>query len=226
MKEIVRKEIKYIIPIEKFAHLRKKLELLMEKDTYGIEGKYTVRTQYFDSVRDDDLFDNLDGVMEKRKIRIRTYSLDSSTAKLEYKCKSNTDVRKLSLLISREEAIGMENGQYEFLLKREEDLARFLFAKMSKNGYLPKTIVEYERMAYKYSVSDLRITFDTSIKGTVNPYGLFHRRSALIPLLNHDIGILEIKYNNFIASPFTKIIQEIDQVVEASSKYSISRLLI
>lgn len=226
MLEVLRKEIKYIIPIERFLMLKKKLDLMMEKDSYGDDGKYMVRTQYFDSVKDQDLFDNLEGVMEKRKIRIRIYSPDSEIAKLEYKCKSGIEGRKMSLAISKSDAIEMEEGRFESLLSRQEELAYFLYVKTVQNAYRPKTIVEYDRMAYSYPVSDLRITFDTSVRGTVNPYGLFNQDISSIPLLTEDLGVLEVKYNQFVPSPFKRVIEEIDNSSEAISKYSISRLLI
>ena len=226
MLEVLRKEIKYIIPIERFLVLEKKLNLMMEKDNYGDDGKYTVRTQYFDSINDQDLFDNLHGVEEKRKIRVRIYSPDAKTAKLEYKCKSNTDGRKMSLIISRAEAIEMEKGRFDFLLNREENLAKQLYVKIMKNAYRPKSIVEYNRMAFAYPVSDLRITFDTSLRGTVDPYGLFNEKLASIPLLNEDLGVLEVKYTGLIPSPFRHIVDEIDNIPEGISKYSLSRLLI
>lgn len=226
MLEVLRKEIKYLVPIERFLILKKKLELVMEKDKHGDDGSYRVRTQYFDSLNDQDLFDNLHGVEEKRKIRVRIYSPDTDRAKLEYKCKSNLDSRKMSITISREEAIEMEKGRFSFLLNRDEELAIRLYIKIMQNAYRPKTIVEYSRMAYAYPISDLRITFDTFLRGTVDPYGLFNKELASIPLLNEDLGVLEIKYNGFIPSPFRSIVQEIDNIPEALSKYSLSRLLI
>lgn len=226
MLEVLRKEIKYIIPIERFLVLEKRLNLMMKKDSYGDDGKYTVRTQYFDSINDQDLFDNLHGVEEKRKIRVRIYSPDAKTAKLEYKCKSNIDGRKMSLIISRAEAIEMEKGRFDFLLNREENLAKQLYVKIMKNAYRPKTIVEYNRMAFAYPVSDLRITFDTSLRATVDPYGLFNEKLASIPLLNEDLGVLEVKYTGLIPSPFRHIVDEIDNIPEGISKYSLSRLLI
>ncbi len=50
MKDVLRKEIKYIVPLENFYRLKNTLEAVMEKDPYGDNGRYMVRTQYFDSV--------------------------------------------------------------------------------------------------------------------------------------------------------------------------------
>ena len=54
-----------------------------------------------------------------------------------------------------------------------------------KNAYRPKSIVEYNRMAFAYPVSDLRITFDTSLRATVDPYGLFNEKEVPIELFTN-----------------------------------------
>ncbi len=94
MLEVLRKEIKYIVPIEYFIKIENRLKGLMTYDKNGEYGKYYVRSQYFDSIDNRDYFDNLNGAFEKQKIRLRIYSPSAENAKLEYKCKSNTDGKK------------------------------------------------------------------------------------------------------------------------------------
>lgn len=225
MQTVFRKEIKYMIPVEQMRSLEKKLDIFMIRDSNGINGKYVVRSQYYDSMTDQDLRDNLDGVEEKRKIRLRIYSSDDQKAKLEYKCKSGSDGVKYSITISREEAELMENQNYEFLLNYKDTLASRLYAKMTQNIYRPKTIIQYDRTAFLYPVSDTRITFDYNIRGSVNPYGLYRREPFLVPLAGSDTGVLEIKYNNFVPSILKSVLCEVDNLPEASSKYSKARLI-
>ena len=224
MTSVLRKEIKYLISRIEFLRLKKHLDLLMKKDTHGIDGKYMIRSQYYDSIRDQDLNDNLDGIMEKRKIRLRTYSFDAKMIKLEYKCKSGTDGSKHFVWVTRDEALMMERGKYDFLLYHDEDLANILYLKMIQGGYKAKTIIQYNRNAYFYPVNDVRITFDTDLKSTINPYGLFTKDRSFVPLMTADCGILEVKYNNFLPSIFKELLQEIDSLSEASSKYSMARI--
>lgn len=89
---------------------------------------------------------------------------------------------------------------------------------------MPKTIVEYKRMAYRFPASDVRITFDTDIRAGVNPYGIFAANPANVPLLHADKGILEIKYNDFFPSALKPLLVSLDNVAEAYSKYSTARL--
>lgn len=223
MRTVFRKEIKYVISKIDFLRLTKHLDALMQRDKNGVNGTYIVRSQYYDSIGDRDLYDNLDGVMEKRKIRVRTYSPDDQYAKLEYKCKSNTDGKKYSLDITRKEALSMEKQKYGFLMNYEEALAKTLYVKLMQGGYMPKTIVEYKRTAYMHAVSDVRITFDTDIKTAIVPYGIFSNELSYVPLIEGDRGVLEVKYNDFIPYTLKQVIQEINSLPEASSKYSKAR---
>lgn len=224
MLTVFRKEIKYIIPAEQFLHMEKQLDCIMQRDPYGNNGTYQIRSQYFDSVNDQDLQDNLSGVMEKRKIRTRIYGLQDQTVKLEYKCKSGNDSVKHSLLISRQEAEEMEKHNYHFLIRRPEELASFLYTKMMRGAYRPKTIILYSRTAFLYPVSDVRITFDHHISSSVNPHGLFREKIALTPVLPQDMGILEVKYNDFLPSVLKQVIRQADRSADAYSKYSSARL--
>lgn len=224
MNNIYRKELKYIISEDKYLNIKNMMDVVMEPDRHGENGRYMVRSQYYDSLTDCDLHDNLDGVYDKKKIRIRIYSPDAENGKLEYKCKYGSDGIKHSLTLSREEIGKMENGQYDFLLERDEELARHLYIKINKYKYSPKTIIEYDRTAYMYPISDLRITYDRNIRATINPYGILEKEPMYIPLMTPDKGILEIKYNDFFPAALRPLVSVLDNAAEAYSKYSQSRL--
>lgn len=224
MADRMRKELKYVIGIEQYLRMRRKLEALMTPDVHGVNGEYMVRSQYFDSLTDADLKDNLDGVKEKRKIRVRVYSPDAAGAKLEYKCKTGSDGVKYSIPLSKEEVLLLEQHSYDFLMKRPEELAGQLYTKMMQQVYRPKVLIEYDRTAYLYPVSDVRITFDKNLRAAVNPYGICENQPFYIPLMEPDKGILEVKYNDFFPYALKPILSELEDVAQAYSKYSISRL--
>ena len=52
MLSVYRKEIKYVIPLEAFVSIEGQLDLLMKRDSYGENGTYRVRSQYYDSLTD------------------------------------------------------------------------------------------------------------------------------------------------------------------------------
>lgn len=224
MAAIFRKELKYVMSEANYLRIQGMLDALLQPDQYGTNGNYMVRSQYYDSITDADLKDNLDGVLEKRKIRVRIYSADALRAKLEYKCKSGSDGIKYSIELAREEAMMLENQQYDFLLGRKEELAKRLYVKMTEQVYSPKTIVEYFRTAYTYPVSDVRVTFDRNIRGSVNPYGIFEEEPFYIPLISPGMGVLEVKYNDFFPSSLKDLLKSIEGLAESCSKYSMARL--
>ncbi len=227
MRQVFRKEIKYIVREQDFIRIKDRLLAFMQYDANASlgPGTYNIRSLYFDSAGDRDLRDNLDGMMEKRKIRVRIYDVDSDFALLEYKCKSGSDSRKLSLTINKREALLLESRHYEFLLDRQEELAAFLYDKMTRNVYRPKTVVVYDRTALQYPVSSVRVTYDHNLRGSMSPVGLYDPHTALYPLMPYGYGVLEVKYNDFLATPLQRILSVLDRLPTASSKYSSSRML-
>lgn len=62
METVFRKEMKYLISHREAMILQQKLDGIMERDTHGDHGRYFIRSQYYDSIDDQDLWDNLDGI--------------------------------------------------------------------------------------------------------------------------------------------------------------------
>lgn len=225
MAEVFRKEIKYVILKSEFYRIKNHIEELMEKDSNSNLFGYMVRSLYFDSLYDNDLYDTLDGNMEKRKIRLRIYNVNQKDVKLEYKCKSGSDVKKYSFNISKDQAKTMEQGDYEFLRDIDTPIARNMYQRLIQGVYLPKTVVEYQRIAYIYPASDVRVTFDFEIRTTGTPYGFFEKDLGCYYLMPTDRGVLEVKYNNFLPYPIKHIIEYIDRLPTANSKYAQARIL-
>ena len=59
-------------------------------DSHAPEGKYFVRSLYFDTPSDTALREKLDGVNQREKFRIRYYNRDPSLIHLEKKSKRNS----------------------------------------------------------------------------------------------------------------------------------------
>lgn len=224
MIEKYRREEKYIISVKDFYHLQGYLQCYLKRDeNFGDRG-YSVRSLYFDSYNDKDLFDVLNGQMEKRKIRIRTYSLDATMVKLEYKCKSGVDGIKKVVTISREEALSMTRGDYGFLITKGDPLAIKLYSRLKTGGYRPKILIEYNRKAYIYSSNNIRITFDSNLRASLITSAFFDDNVAWQHIMEPGLGILEVKYNGFLLGHLKKAIESIDSLSTASSKYARSRI--
>ncbi|MEG1548709.1 MAG: polyphosphate polymerase domain-containing protein [Clostridia bacterium] len=219
-----RKEHKYLLPRTDYLRIRGMLMGLMEYDKHGGSDGYMVSSLYFDSADDRDLYDAMNGNMEKRKVRLRVYDPLSSTVNLEFKCKFGSDGVKRAMRISRNEALRMLHCDYAFLLDHDDPLALTLYNRLLTGGYSAKTLVQYHRLAYTYPVSNVRITYDTGTRSSYIAEDFFKQSPLLAPLLPPDLGILEVKFNNFLPSPIKQALSAIDALSAANSKYAVSRL--
>lgn len=69
---------------------------MMEQDPHTQDGKYMIRSLYFDDPSDKALREKLDGVNLREKFRIRYYNRDPSLLHLEKKSKHNSLGTKFS----------------------------------------------------------------------------------------------------------------------------------
>lgn len=219
---IARKETKYLLD-QKTAHaMQQKLGAILPIDRQGTQSGYLVRSLYFDSVYDKDYYDKIDGLEMRRKIRLRIYDPGDTTAKLEIKEKQGSDQWKRSAIILREDAQALIAGDYKTL--RQKNLSPFLQAvllKMETEAYLPKTIVEFRRLAFIGRINHTRITFDSQLKATEANFDLFSPSLSLYPILYPMI--LEVKYNHFLLSYIKQMLNLADQTPVATSKYALGR---
>lgn len=213
-----RHEYKFIIPYGEMLKLREKLEKVLTLD----RGRpYLVRSLYFDSIDDMDYYAKQNGELVRKKIRLRIYDVNSDYAKLEIKNKNDIHQLKESLLISKNNAKELINGNYEFLLSIDDDLAKRLYVYF-KNGYRPKVIVEYDRVAF-ITTTTTRITFDYNIKRS-NDFGNFYTNDInYLDLTNKNDVVLEVKFDRFLEPYISKILAGYISRYQSVSKYVMGR---
>lgn len=74
-----RHELKYRIGYPQYLELRRRLRTVMSADSHtGDDGRYLIRSIYFDNYRDKALREKIDGVSRREKFRIRYYNDDIS----------------------------------------------------------------------------------------------------------------------------------------------------
>ena len=215
--KVVRNEKKYYIDIDKAFRLKNLLPNILKEDKFNCNGGYTIRSLYFDTIYNNDFLDKENGLENRRKIRIRTYNLDTETIKLEIKEKKGDLQCKSSLLISKEVGESLIKGKYEVLKEYDNDLAKELYAIMSLECYRPKCIIEYKRNAYILLENNIRITIDEDIRGTEESFDIFSDNLNLNNIL--DSTVLEVKYNNFLFSYIKDLLCLVDSDESAISKY-------
>lgn len=213
-----RHEYKFVIPYGEMLKLREKLEEVLTLDRGG---PYLVRSLYFDSVEDDDYYAKQNGEMIRKKIRLRIYNVDNDYAKLEIKEKNDIHQLKESLLISKSDAQKLINGDYDFLLGIDNDLAKRLYVYF-KNGYRPKVIIEYDRLAF-ITTTTTRITFDYNIRRS-DDFGNFYTNDInYLDLTNKNDVVLEVKFDRFLEPYISKILGNYISRYQSVSKYVMGR---
>lgn len=214
---VFRSEKKYEVDLQTESVLTDRLQKLMEADPHnGISG-YMVRSLYFDGIYDGDYFDKVDGLEYRKKIRLRIYSPSDETVKLEIKEKKGSAQLKSSLVISRENAKQLIEGNYTPLLAMDNEIAKRAYLIMTEQLYRPRCIVEYDRKAFIHHANDIRITLDTGLRTCDDPHRFFEEDPILHPVFLNPI--LEVKYNGFLLGYLRYAVNLADLPEQAISKY-------
>ena len=148
MRNISRKEKKFLVDLTSAKKLEGLLSQVMPGDPHNGSRGYPVRSLYFDTLHDRDFAEKLFGTDPRRKVRLRVYDPAADFALLELKQKQGENQRKRSLPLTQAEARRLIDGDFDVLLGREEPFAAEMHALMSINGYRPKAVVEYDRTAF------------------------------------------------------------------------------
>ena len=197
----------------------------MDRDEHDQGNGYTIRSLYFDTPFDKDFFDKMDGLANRRKIRIRTYASSPGFIRLELKEKTTTYQTKRAITLSEEEARSLMAGEYGVLLEREEPLAAEIYGLMTKFVYRPKVIVEYDRIAFAGDCNEIRITFDENIRTCETNLDLFQKDLPFLPAGDPGYLTMEVKYNGFLLSYIKECISLADELPLSASKYCMGRVL-
>jgi len=145
-----RHEWKHEISYGDMLVLRQRLSTVMKRDEHAIDGRYLIRSLYFDNASDKALREKVDGVNIREKFRIRYYNNDTSLIHLEKKNKVNGLCRKDSVTLSFEQAQAIANGEYGWMVDSGVPLIQELYSKMMSQGLRPKTIVDYLREPFVF----------------------------------------------------------------------------
>lgn len=223
MLSVSRVEKKFLINEIEYFNLKYKLSCILHPDSHnGVDG-YMVRSLYYDSDLDNDFFEKQIGIEKHKKVRLRTYSPDAETAVLEIKQKQGESQVKRSLTVKREDAVELQNGNYDVLLGYSEEFAKECYGLLKYYSYRPKTIVEYNRYAFIAKENSTRITFDRKVTSSESNLNIFDRNLNLNPVLPQDRTILEVKYNGFLLSYIKDILNNANKNEVAMSKYILAR---
>ena len=218
-----RHEWKHEINYSDMLILRQRLKTVMKPDENAIDGKYFIRSLYFDNISDKALREKIDGVNCREKFRIRYYNNDTSLIHLEKKSKINGLGNKQSANLSAEEAQKIVEGDLDWMIDCDRPLVQELYSKMKSQGLRPKTIVDYTREPFIFSAGNVRVTLDYDIRTGLYCTDFLNPDCIMIPAGNAPI-ILEVKWDEFLPSVIRDIVQLESRHTAAFSKYAACRI--
>jgi hypothetical protein len=219
-----RHELKYYINYNEYEILRKKLGAVLKQDKYSInEEGYHIRSLYFDNLFDNDLYEKNNGILKRKKLRIRIYNKSDKVIKLERKYRYGEYICKESVSLTKEEYQKILGFDYEFLREKEGHLYRDFYLYLRSEKLSPKVIVDYTREAYAASESDVRITFDKELSCATNSIDIFNSNLVTGEVLKFPLLIMEVKFNEYIPTYIHKLINLDSHNRSAISKYVICR---
>ena len=162
-----RHEWKHEITWADLLAIRARLRAVAQPDPHAIDGKYLIRSLYFDNLDDKTLREKLNGVNMREKFRIRYYNGDTSFIQLEKKSRLNGVGTKFSAPMTAEEVQKVIDGDIEWMRASPHSLIQELYCKMRYQQLRPKTIVDYTRQPFIYGPGNVRVTFDYNIRTSI-----------------------------------------------------------
>lgn len=218
-----RNEIKFVINKDSAEILKKKLSLLMDVDSNSSleDNSYLIRSLYFDDLNSTAYYEKIDGVEYRKKYRIRMYNNDCSFIRLECKYKHENKTSKDQILINKSVCDRIINGNIEELnIDGNNLLTKFILDYKLKN-LRPSVIVDYKRFAFTYPVSDVRVTFDSSIRSGRYSYNLYDEELETYKVIDDNQVVLEVKFNEILPEQIAIVLSTVPMIRQAFSKFAV-----
>ena len=221
---VYRNEIKHEISAADKAAICASMRAVARPDPHaGPDGRYLIRSLYFDTPADKALREKLDGVSEREKFRIRFYNGDPSVMHLEKKIKRGGLGCKVSAPITAEEAQRIVDGDTNWMAVSGRGLIVELYAKMKSEGLRPKTIVDYTRTPFVYGPGNVRVTIDENIRTGLGCTDFLNPRCVTVPA-GEPVILLEVKWDDYLPAVIRRAVAVKSRRGAAFSKYQTCRI--
>ncbi len=220
---IYRHEWKHMINHADKIAIRQRLRAVAQVDANAADGRYLIRSLYFDNISDKALREKLDGVNRREKFRIRYYNGNTDQIHLEKKSKWNGLGTKDRTLLMADEAQRIVDGDLSWMIGSDRPLVQELYVKMNSQGLRPKTIVDYTREPFVYAPGNVRVTLDYNIRTGLLCTDFLNPDCITIPA---GVGetILEVKWDEYLPSVIRDAVQLGSRQLSAFSKYAACRM--
>ena len=223
METVWRHEWKHEISFADLLCIRQRLRAVAETDPHAVDGKYRVRSLYFDTPGDRALREKIDGADPREKFRIRCYNGDTSVIRLEKKARRGGLGAKFSAEVSAVETRKLIAGDLDWMLASGRPLVQELYCRMRYQGLRPQTIVDYTREPFLYRPGNVRVTFDYDIRTGLSCTDFLNPDCVTIPAGDAPI-LLEVKWDAYLPSVIRDAVQTGNLRATAFSKYAQCRI--
>lgn len=222
----LRYEFKYILDNLLRNNIESELSHFMQLDPFveRFENKkYLVRSLYFDDPFYSFYYEKTDGLMHRKKFRIRTYSTEYNETipiMLELKGRYNNFVYKHRTKLEHDNS-NIKNV-FNLLSQLDNDdnpvSKQFIYDKYRKN-IRPIMLIDYQRRAFqsKYDY-EFRITFDNELYGT-HTTELLPKDDRNRRKLVDGYTIMEVKFRKNVPPWFHRIMIKYQLIRVSISKY-------
>lgn len=218
-----RHELKHEITLSDMITIRQRLGAIARPDPHAKDGRYKIRSLYFDDLFDTALREKINGVSVREKFRIRYYNDDPSMIRLEKKSKRGGLGNKQSAVLSRDEAQAIVDGDCLWMLHSERPLVEEFYRKIICRGLRPKTIVDYIREPFVYEPGNVRVTLDYDIRTGLQCVDFLNPDCIMIPAGNAPV-IMEVKWDAFLPGIIRDAVQLEGRRTASFSKYAACRI--
>jgi len=195
----------------------------MKSDSHAENGRYEIRSLYFDNLDDKALREKLDGINIREKYRIRLYNRDSSVIHLERKFKHGGLGYKDSASLTPKMAQAIANGDVEWMSRSNDDVILGFYTRIKNEGLAAKVIVDYTREPFIFGPGNVRVTLDYDIRTGLSCTDFLNPACVTIPVKDSPC-ILEVKWDNYLPDVVRDAVQLDGRRCGAFSKYAVSRM--
>ena len=203
--------------------IRHRLDAVARRASHAVDGKYLIRSLYFDDLKDSALREKINGVDNREKFRIRYYNLDPGLIHLEKKSKIHGLCNKRSCSISKEEAQAIVDGSIDWMMDCDRALIRELYTKMRNSGLKPKVIVDYIREPFIFDAGNVRVTIDYDLRTGLNCVDFLNPDCVMIPTPDSPI-LLEVKWDEYLPDIIRDAVNLKGRREQSFSKYAACRM--
>lgn len=220
---VFRHEWKHLISYSDMLAVRQRLQAVAQTDVHAEDGKYLIRSLYFDNLRDKVLREKLEGFSFREKYRIRYYNGNTDFIQLEKKTKLNGLCSKEKAQLTREEAQAIVSGDYDWMMDSGRPLIAELYSRMMSEGLRPKTIVDYVREPFVYGPGNVRVTLDYDLRTGMRCTDFLNPDCVMVPA-GEPVIVMEVKWDEFLPSVIRDAVQLERCRSTAFSKYAACRI--